>query len=165
MAKTEAETPAPAADKPVERETYTAKQVATRIGTDAKTLRKFFRSPASTTEAVGQGGRYEFDAADLPKIKEEFEKWNSTKSTRAPRGQGAKEQRTSTGRKAPANVQPIEEDDEILELDDDDIEELELEDEPTAEDIEELEDEVEEEDDIEELEDDELDDEEIEEED
>ena len=66
-------------------DTLTAKQVATRIGTDAKTLRKFFRSPASTVEAVGQGGRYEFAKADLPKIKAEFEKWNSKKPTRVSR--------------------------------------------------------------------------------
>lgn len=58
-----------------ERETYTAKQVAARCGTDSKTMRKFFRSSASTVEPVGQGGRYEFDAADLPKIKSEFATW------------------------------------------------------------------------------------------
>jgi hypothetical protein len=58
-----------------ERDTYTAKQVATRCGTDAKTMRKFFRSKHSTVEAVGQGGRYEFDAKDLPKIKREFDAW------------------------------------------------------------------------------------------
>jgi hypothetical protein len=58
-----------------ERETYTAKQVAGRLGTDAKTMRKFFRSTNSTVEPVGQGGRYEFDARDLPKIKREFDGW------------------------------------------------------------------------------------------
>lgn len=58
-----------------ERETYTAKQVAARCGTDSKTMRKFFRSPASTVEPVGQGGRYEFDSKDFPKIKREFDAW------------------------------------------------------------------------------------------
>lgn len=58
-----------------ERETYTAKQVAARCGTDSKTMRKFFRTPASTVEPVGQGGRYEFDAKDFPKIKREFDAW------------------------------------------------------------------------------------------
>lgn len=73
-----------------ERDTYTAKQVATRCGTDAKTMRKFFRSKHSTVEAVGQGGRYEFDAKDLPKIKREFDAWqkksqaNSTRKTVTP---------------------------------------------------------------------------------
>ena len=69
--------------------TLTAKQVATRIGTDAKSLRKFFRSSASTVEAVGQGGRYEFDKADLPKIKAEFEAWNSKKPARTTRSASA----------------------------------------------------------------------------
>ncbi|HEV7949947.1 MAG TPA: hypothetical protein VGP24_09290 [Glaciihabitans sp.] len=65
-----------------DRETYTAKQVATRLGTDAKTMRKFFRSSHSTVEAVGQGGRYEFAATDLPKIKREFEGWRKKAAER-----------------------------------------------------------------------------------
>jgi hypothetical protein len=73
-----------------ERDTYTAKQVATRCGTDAKTMRKFFRSKHSTVEPVGQGGRYEFDARDFPTIKKEFDAWtarsqaNSTRPTPKP---------------------------------------------------------------------------------
>lgn len=65
-----------------DRDTYTAKQVATRLGTDAKTMRKFFRSSHSTVEPVGQGGRYEFDAKDLPKIQKEFNSWQSRSSNR-----------------------------------------------------------------------------------
>jgi len=68
-----------------ERDSYTAKQVAARCGTDSKTMRKFFRSSHSTVEPVGQGGRYEFDAKDLPKIKKEFNAWrrrNEARSTR-----------------------------------------------------------------------------------
>lgn len=128
-------------DKPIEREEYTAKQIATRINTDAKTLRKFFRSSASTVEPVGQGGRYNFDAADLPKIREEFEKWNTNKK---PRGAGFK-------KKAAATVDAIEDDSETLELDEDieEDEELEFED-PTDDDLEELEDDLSEFDDIEE---------------
>src|SRR5690606_29903036 len=80
-------------------DTLTAKQVATRIGTDAKTLRKFFRSPASTVEPVGQGGRYEFAKEDLEKIKAEFEKWNSGKTKRGEnlkRGKPAAPKRSET---------------------------------------------------------------------
>ena len=95
-------------------ETYTAKQVATRIGTDAKTLRKFFRSPASTIEPCGQGGRYEFAKTDLGQIKAEFEKWNSTKGTRAPAGS-----RKGTAKVAPKAI--VEENDEDLELEDDEL--------------------------------------------
>lgn len=105
-------------------ETLTAKQVATRIGTDAKTLRKFFRSPASTTEAVGQGGRYEFAKDDLPQIKEEFEKWNSTKTTRTARGPKAEK---PTRNSKPA-VEEIDEVDEELELDGPEDDELDDED-------------------------------------
>lgn len=65
-----------------DRETYTAKQVATRCGTDSKTMRKFFRSSASTVEPVGQGGRYEFAASDLPKIKREFDAWRKKAASR-----------------------------------------------------------------------------------
>jgi hypothetical protein len=70
-----------------DRDLYTAKQVATRCGTDPKTMRKFFRSKHSTVEAVGQGGRYEFDAKDLPRIKKEFDAWTARarqNSTRKP---------------------------------------------------------------------------------
>lgn len=62
--------------------TYSAKQVASRIGTDAKQLRKFFRDPNSGYDAVGQGGRYDFPEADIPKIKLAFDAWNSTKTRR-----------------------------------------------------------------------------------
>lgn len=107
-------------------ETLTAKQVATRIGTDAKTLRKFFRSPASTTQAVGQGGRYEFAKEDLPKIQEEFAKWNSTKTTRTARAPKA-EKPTRSNTKAVEEVD--DEFDEELEIDgpsDDELDDLKL---------------------------------------
>jgi hypothetical protein len=67
-----------------ERDTYTAKQVAGRCGTDAKTMRKFFRSAHSTVEPVGQGGRYEFAAKDLPKIQREFTAWMKRSAGRTP---------------------------------------------------------------------------------
>jgi hypothetical protein len=62
------------------RDEYTAKQVATRCGTDPKTMRKFFRSSHSTIEPVGQGGRYVFAAKDLPKIQKEFKAWTTRNS-------------------------------------------------------------------------------------
>lgn len=63
----------------VEEKTYGAKQVASRIGTDAKTLRKFFRAKASPYDGVGQGRRYDFPQSMLPQIKKEFEEWQRTK--------------------------------------------------------------------------------------
>lgn len=56
-------------------ETYSAKQVARRIGTDAKTFRKWLRSTASPYPAVGQGQRYEFPVSDLEHIKLHFNAW------------------------------------------------------------------------------------------
>jgi predicted site-specific integrase-resolvase len=63
-------------------DTYSAKQVATRIGTDAKTLRKFLRSPSSPYQAVGQGKRYEFPTADLKAIKKAFVAWQTKNRAR-----------------------------------------------------------------------------------
>lgn len=68
-----------------DRETYTAKQIATRCGTDPKTMRKFFRSSNSTTSPVGQGGRYEFDAKDVPTIMREFSAWRKKATSRPPK--------------------------------------------------------------------------------
>lgn len=119
-----------------DRDEYTAKQVATRIGTDAKTLRKFFRSSASTVEPVGQGGRYVFDAADMPKIKKEFDAWNSSKTPRTARSADDKKstKKPRGSRQAPATAEVIEDDDEVLELEDD-----ELEDEPTDDELDDIE--------------------------
>jgi len=107
-------------------ETLAAKQVAFELGIEAKTLRQFFRSPASTIEPVGSGGRYEFLLEDLPKIKAEFEKWRAEHAAR-----GSKR---GPGKKASAPVEEIEEIEEVEELEieelDEEIddEELELED-------------------------------------
>jgi len=105
-----------------EGDTLAAKQVATLLGTEAKTLRQFFRSPASTVEAVGSGGRYEFLETDIPKIKSEFETWKAQHASRgAKRGSG----KSSKPAEEIEEVEEIEELDLEDELDD---EELELED-------------------------------------
>lgn len=65
-----------------DEKTYSAKQVATRIGTDAKSLRKFFRDPNSGYAPVGQGARYDFPESEIPKIKAAFDAWSSGKTTR-----------------------------------------------------------------------------------
>lgn len=63
-------------------DTYSAKQVAKRIGTDAKTLRKFLRSPSSPYQAVGQGQRYEFPQTELGDIKKAFLHWQAKNERR-----------------------------------------------------------------------------------
>lgn len=99
-------------------DTLAAKQVATELGTEAKTLRQFFRSDASTVEAVGSGGRYEFAREDLGKIKTEFEAW---KAGHAGRGKGRSKAKDKADEAANAPV--VDEVDEIEELEDEDLDE------------------------------------------
>lgn len=85
--------------------TLSAKQVARKLGTEAKTLRKFFRDPKSGYAGVGQGGRYDFDPAQLPEIKKKFDSWNSGKAkrnrpTNAEREAAKKPEEASTPAKA-----------------------------------------------------------------
>jgi hypothetical protein len=65
-------------------ETFSAKQVARRIGTDAKTFRKWLRSSSSPYPAVGQGKRYEFPQHELHHIKVHFEAWKNKTARKAP---------------------------------------------------------------------------------
>lgn len=58
-----------------EREEYSAKQVATRLGVDAKKLRKFFRGKYSQDAGVGRGGRYIFKPEELERIRIEYAEW------------------------------------------------------------------------------------------
>lgn len=128
-AEGEAKTPRAKREPKVDSEgkpTLPAKQVATYLKTEAKTLRQFLRSDASTFEAVGSGGRYEFTEADLPKIKQEFTAWREAHAAR-----GSK--RGPRGEKAAVAVETVTEVEEIEELDED---EPELEDEIDDEDLE-----------------------------
>lgn len=71
--------------------TLSAKQVATKLGTDAKTFRRFLRSNACTVEPVGQGGRYEFHTKDVGSLKEQFSSWRNGKApAKASKGVPAK---------------------------------------------------------------------------
>jgi hypothetical protein len=124
-AKPAKKTRKPKAEKdPAAGDTLAAKQVATILKTEPKTLRQFLRSDASTFEGVGSGGRYEFTDGDIPKIKEEFDKWRE--------GHAARGSKRTAGAKADkaANVVEVEEADEIEELseqlDEIDDEDLEL---------------------------------------
>lgn len=65
-------------------ETFSAKQVARRIGTDAKTFRKWLRSSSSPYAAVGQGKRYEFPQNELAKIRLHFEVWKNKSARKNP---------------------------------------------------------------------------------
>lgn len=54
-----------------------AKEAAIQLGTNARTLRKFLRSKQSPIDPVGQGNRYEFDSADMKKMKKSFVAWSN----------------------------------------------------------------------------------------
>lgn len=53
------------------------KEVAEELGTDQKTLRKFFRSEDSPVERVGQGNRYAVTRAELKRISKAFSVWQT----------------------------------------------------------------------------------------
>lgn len=115
-----------------EYDTYSAKQVATRCGTDAKTMRKFFRSNYSTIEPVGQGSRYEFDARDLPQIRREFDAWQNRSAVRKRAAQTPQKPKDDIPLSRVADAieraqaeDPEPTDAEIFELEDLDLEDLE----------------------------------------
>lgn len=112
-----------------EEETLAAKQVATILGTEAKVLRQFFRSDASTIEPVGSGGRYEFAKSDIDTIKKEFEAWKAAHAARGTKRGPGKGKSSKPAEEVP-EVEEIEELDDEEDLDDElDEEDLELEDE------------------------------------
>jgi len=58
------------------------KEVAEHLGTDAKVLRRFLRSPICPIRPVGSGGRYRFTKADLPQLRKRFQQWAKGKDVR-----------------------------------------------------------------------------------
>lgn len=104
-----------------EGKTLGAKQVATRIGTDAKTFRKFLRQSGG---GVGQGRRYDFPEAEVPKLAKEFSAWLAkSKAPKTPADKPAVPQMKLKGSGATLTIVADDEiDDEELELDDDDVE-------------------------------------------
>ena len=54
-----------------------SRAVASALGTDSKTLRRFLRSDASSVTPVGSGGRYTFDEVDMDTIRSEFATWSA----------------------------------------------------------------------------------------
>ncbi len=50
--------------------------VASQLGTNPKTLRRFLRSEQSTFVAVGSGARYDFTSADVAAMRPRFAAWS-----------------------------------------------------------------------------------------
>lgn len=122
-------------------ETMTAKQLARKLNTDPKTLRKFLRSKDSPVEAVGQGGRYEFDADASKLIIDGFKNWGGVKTTKLKSEVADEEiEETEEPTPAPKRSRRKKETEAPVAAVDDAIEELEDDSEPSAEELEELED-------------------------
>lgn len=60
------------------------KEAADALGTSARTLRQFLRSPASTFTAVGSGARYEFRDTELATLRMRFEAWAKAGAPKPP---------------------------------------------------------------------------------
>lgn len=96
---------------------YSASEAAMRIGTDAKTLRRFLRDNDSYTN-VGSGGRYSFTSKEVTSMAKAFTSWNSSRSKKiAPSSQTSAKtskttKRTETAaerkRRADARVDALE---------------------------------------------------------
>jgi hypothetical protein len=85
-------------------EPLSAKEAAQKVGTDARTLRKFLRA---TREGVGQGNRWSVEGSvkQLEKLQKEFDAWEKNKG--------------KSSRQTEPKLKVIEADDEDLdELDD-----------------------------------------------
>lgn len=56
----------------------TTRQVAEKLDTDPRVLRRFLRSETSGRDKVGKGKRYEFSAPQIPALKKKFAAWEAT---------------------------------------------------------------------------------------
>ena len=71
-----------------ETKTLTPKDLAEKLSTDSKTVRRFLRK-AHGDDAPGQGGRWAIQAAQVAKLRKEFETWQKAEEER--RAKAAKE--------------------------------------------------------------------------
>lgn len=62
--------------------TLTPKEIALNWDTDARTVRKFLRSPNGTGK-VGQGNRHAIDSTKVKSLKKSFDAWMAAKAEKA----------------------------------------------------------------------------------
>lgn len=66
-------------------EKLSAKEIAIEWDSNARLVRKFFRSDASGVDSVGQGNRYAFTPAEVKRLAKKFAAWVVTeKETTTP---------------------------------------------------------------------------------
>jgi len=58
-------------------------EAAARLGTTARILRQFLRSPGSTFVAVGSSSRYDFTDRDMPMLTKRFNEWKTNGKPRS----------------------------------------------------------------------------------
>lgn len=108
----------------------TTTQVAEKLKTDPKTLRKFFRSDKCDIEPVGQGKRYAITQADIKELEKAFAAWVT------PRAKKADTDEAETP--APKVKKTTKKSSKVTVVEEDTDEELDLE--PTAEDLSDIDD-------------------------
>jgi hypothetical protein len=65
-------------------ESLSAKEAARELGTDARNFRKFMRAVTPKEDQPGQGNRYAIPKKRIPKLKAQFEDWSKPKQKAAP---------------------------------------------------------------------------------
>ena len=100
-------------------EPLSAKEAATELGTDARTLRKFLRK---RNGLVGQGQRWAIDRKDIKALKKEFDAWAKGKPE-AKADDGGKPEKPAKEKSLPKTDEEIygsndDLDDELEELED-----------------------------------------------
>jgi predicted transcriptional regulator len=62
--------------------TLSAKELAEKLGTDGRTVRKFLRSDAKKhgTETPGKGGRYQIKAGQVKSLQKRFDAWDAART-------------------------------------------------------------------------------------
>lgn len=110
----------------IQMATLTPAELATELGTDARTARKFLRSVARTDDkfvAPGKGGRWAIEKAQIRSLRSKYAKW--TKEQEAAKADRAAKALEADNTPEPDNSDtPLEElegpsDDEMLESDTD----------------------------------------------
>lgn len=78
--------------------TLSPKDLAARVGTDAKAFRRFLRSDHSGVVDAGQGNRYSFTEEEAEALLKRYEAWSGNKGERKPRSEteGAKRKRSKS---------------------------------------------------------------------
>lgn len=96
--------------------TITPKELATRLDTDPKTVRKFLRSPEGLDMKVGKGNRWAIESNQVRGLKSRFAKWNADRLAAIAE---ARRERAEAARDAANDAEVTEDEVELTETDED----------------------------------------------